>query len=441
MANQKMGLLQDRYELLKEARATCLEPAVAGKRGMTPEETSKYQGLMARVEALDVQLESMRDPFGFQSGRDLLLAEMSGEAPAGSGVKALIYAGAMPGGGPGGKMPMYGVPLSTPLCATGDQGLSLGRFLAGVITGDWKDAPLEHQALQQGGDPTLGGVFVPTPISAKIIDLARAKTVCIKAGAGTIPMASSTLKIARQTADPQPAWRNEGAPVAIGDATFEPVTLTARSLAVIVKATEELFEDAPNASGVVENALAAAMALELDRVALLGSGVAPQPQGIFGATGVHAVVLGSGNGLAPSYGDFSAAYETLQESNAVPDLQLVSSPRTFGTLERLVDTLTQPLRPPQSWSSIKQFATSAVPVTRTVGTSHNASLAVLGDFSQMAFAIRTAMTVEMSKQAADAESSAFANVEVWIRCLLRADILIGRPQHFVTIDGILPSGS
>ena len=51
--------------------------------------------------------------------------------------------------------------------------------------------------------------------------------------------------------------------------------------------------------------------------------------------------------------------------------------------------------------------------------------------------MRTQLTIEVSRQAADANSSAFTNMQVWIRAYLRADIQLAHPNHFNVLTGIL----
>ena len=55
--------------------------------------------------------------------------------------------------------------------------LSLGRLLRGYVLGKWKGAEAEKR-VGSIGDPTLGGYRVPTPLSMRIIDLARKKSPC-----------------------------------------------------------------------------------------------------------------------------------------------------------------------------------------------------------------------------------------------------------------------
>jgi HK97 family phage major capsid protein len=160
-----------------------------------------------------------------------------------------------------------------------DQPLSFDRYLKGPATGNWDGA--EHERALSEGTATAGGHLVPTPLSARMIDLARNETRVFQAGAITVPMTSQTLKLARLTAEGSPAWKTENAAITDADMTFDSVTFTARTLVRLVKLSVELFEDAdPSSEDVIARAFASQLALELDRVALRGTGTPPEPRGV-----------------------------------------------------------------------------------------------------------------------------------------------------------------
>lgn len=81
------------------------------------------------------------------------------------------------------------------------------------------------------GTLSAGGYMVPSPLSAQIIDKARNSAVCIRAGARTVPMDSSTLAIAPCNRDPTAAWRAEMAAISASDMALDRVVLTAHTLA------------------------------------------------------------------------------------------------------------------------------------------------------------------------------------------------------------------
>jgi len=159
----------------------------------------------------------------------------------------------------------------------GDRPPSFDRYLRGIVSGQWDGA--EQERAMSEGTLTAGGHLVPTPLSSRVIDLARNAMQTMRAGATTVPMAAQTLKLARLTGEGTPGWKSEGAAVtATADLAFDPVTFTARTLTRVVTLSVELFEDAdPSSEDVIARSFAAQVATELDRAAPRCAAPAPRP--------------------------------------------------------------------------------------------------------------------------------------------------------------------
>ena len=104
-----------------------------------------------------------------------------------------------------------------PLCFTHGQrlasepsGISIGRMVKGMITGEWKDLDNEFKAASEGNS-VGGGVLVSAPISAQILDQARNAMVLSAAGMKTVPMESSSLLFPVVTASAAASWVKENA--------------------------------------------------------------------------------------------------------------------------------------------------------------------------------------------------------------------------------------
>jgi len=313
---------------------------------------------------------------------------------------------------------------------------SLGRFLRGVVTGDWKGAVPERRALEIT-DPTLGGYLVPHPLAARIIDLARNKSVCVQAGALTIPMESNTLDIAVIGEGPVAYWRPEGTIINESGMAFSLRTFEAKTLGALVRCSVELFEDAQNLDSVVSTSLAQALALELDRAALFGTGTNSEPLGIYHTTGVNKVDMGTNGGILAGYAPFLEGIQRVMEANGPDprDLCLVLSPREYVKLNMLLDQDNNPLQAPRAFEEIgKKLVSNQIPTDLTKGSSEDASVAILGDFTQLWIGMRTNLVLEVSREAGDA----FSKLQVLIRAYLRADVMVARPGFFAVVDGIIP---
>lgn len=181
-----------------------------------------------------------------------------------------------------------------------DADFSLGRLVRGMVTGRWDDAEIEQRALANSTN-AAGGFLSPEPLANYVLDRVRNKMRTVEAGATTVPMGADTFAIPRLAGGVTPGWRNENAAVAESDAVFERVTFTARTVAVMQRISYELVQDmTPRGADLVENELIQALAVEIDRVALRGSGTAPEPRGVRNQTGVT-VLTNAANGAAATY--------------------------------------------------------------------------------------------------------------------------------------------
>ena len=154
--------------------------------------------------------------------------------------------------------------------------------------------------------------------------------VLSKLGIQTVPMLSSTLTFGRVTSDATTAWKAEGQPFSNSSVGIDGVTLTAKTIICGVNLSHELANDAPNAGMLVESTIARAIAGAVDKAGLVGSGTVPEPQGIFGYTGV----TDTGTIGTPSYDDFSDLYYRINEANENPN-GLVLASRTLKTLDQI----------------------------------------------------------------------------------------------------------
>lgn len=305
-----------------------------------------------------------------------------------------------------------------------------GQYVKAMVMGT--DRPDVRAALSEGTD-SAGGYTVPTHLMGQLIDLMRAQTVVVQAGALTVPLETQQTTIARLASDPQAAWRLENAAVAQGDPTFEAVTFEAHSLAVLVKVSRELLEDSVNLDAALLNAFAGAMAVKTDQAALFGTGTAPEPRGVFNTSGINEVSMGANGDQLDNWGKVLDTLLELKLDNAADPSAMVMAPRTWRTIEGFTDTTGQPLRAPVSIERIPRLSTTLVPVDQTHGTANNASPIIVGDFSQMMLGVRSGLRVEVLRER-------FAdNLQYAFLAHLRFDVQLAQPKAFAALKGIIPA--
>ncbi len=308
-----------------------------------------------------------------------------------------------------------------------EKDLSFGKYVRGLITGEWSGAEAERRALVEG-TATAGGHLVPTPLSARIIDRARNQTRVLQAGAQIVPMEAQTLKLARVVGDPTAAFHSELATIAASDMTFDAVTLSAKTLASRVLISRELMEDAQGVDDEVEKAFAAQFGLTVDLAALYGSGTAPEPRGVKNTAGVPQTSLGA-NGATPTYDSLIDSVFRVRGANHEPSAQIMAN-RTGQTFAKAKDSTGQYLTPPAALDGIPRLTTVQVPTNLTVGTSTDTSDVFTANWSELLVGVRTRLEITVLRERS-MDVGAYELLAWW-----RGDIAVARPAAFDVVTGV-----
>src|SRR5579862_233180 len=229
-----------------------------------------------------------------------------------------------------------------------DGQFSLGRVLTALVNRDRRHLnEFEKRALVEGVDAS-GGYLLPQILSAEVVDRLRPFTRVLQAGASIVPMETEYLLFARLTGGVTPAWKSEGDTIVDQSMTFDRITLQAKTLPLLVKISQELFDDlSPEASEIIEGELLKALAIELDRVILRGSGVSPEPLGILNTSGVTLQPLKTGSssangGSLSGYDDVATAIASIRRNNLEPNA-VICSARVAGDFDRMKNAIADPL--------------------------------------------------------------------------------------------------
>lgn len=433
---QWRDLVDTRHELL-EANRTLLTQVETSKREMTANESAAWDALDHVIQMLGGEM-NWRDARGDRNARD----PKGGAAPAAVDSAAARREGVWfrdltTGHELRGATNKESLGIALPQLAQ-PRG-RIGELIASLVRGRPVSPELEQDFRTMSvGTASAGGYAVPEPFGLQFFDLARSAAVVMKAGAITVPMPGATLKLARIDTDPTVAWKAENNAFSASDVTLGAVELTARTVGCMVKGSEELFMDSPNIGDIVEESIRGAMGKEMDRVALVGSGVAPEPGGIMksGLTANTNVQTQAWGGTPTDYLNFSRMVQKVREANFEPNAA-VWHPRDLGTLDRLRDTTGQPLVPPKSFADVEHFATTSIPATVDAGTSPaDASIAIVGKWDQLLIAPRMDVMLLFSRESNDGTDSAFAKYQIHVRAVARMDVGIIRGAAFCVGTGI-----
>jgi HK97 family phage major capsid protein len=302
--------------------------------------------------------------------------------------------------------------------------LSIAKYLRGVVTGEWEGAELERKAMTSSGNT----VVIPTPLSSRIIDLARNRAAVFSAGASTVPMSSSTLKVARATGDVSADWYAENSTIDLSEAAFDSVDFTARKVATRVEITNELLEDGQGVDEAINNSISQAMALAIDYVSLHGSGTPPEPEGLYNNSDVF-TVLTVGN--ISDYDKFLTAIYDIRGANYNPNAVIYNS----AVAEKLAKLKTglsgdkTPLVAPADFQALSKFVSNQTPVD--IGSPTEGAAAFVGQFSFLWVGMRRNLLIEVSREA----ENSFKNDTTQIRCTARLDVQVAQPHAFSVMKG------
>jgi HK97 family phage major capsid protein len=217
--------------------------------------------------------------------------------------------------------------------------------------------------------------------------------------------------------------------------TFGKVTLRATILAALCTLSISLAADASNIDALIKASLSAAIGSEMDRAGLFGSGVA-EPLGLYATPEINTYSLGANGKVLSDYDWASFASQYVANANGRATA-VVMSPRSSFALDRLKDTLLQPLTPPASFKALTPFVSNQVGNALTWGSAAAASAMFVGDFTGLAFGIAPSEGGQYGIRLDVAREAAFNTLQVQIRAYLRCDVAVLRPTWFTRVCGVL----
>jgi HK97 family phage major capsid protein len=328
-----------------------------------------------------------------------------------------------------------------------DEPVDLGNCLRALVVGREDALNDAERRAMQGTNNVQGGHLLTPQLSTMVVDLARSASVCLSAGALTIPMDTSEMTIARQVGDPTAHWRAETAAVPSSDVTFDAVFLRARTLAAIVPVSIELMEDAANASSLISNALQQSMGVAIDKCMLSGYGTGEaRPTGLKFTDGVNSQTSCGTPTNSTAYAKLIAGVGQILTANfpgQLNELAWIATPRERKNFAALVDSTYQPLREPDMISQIPKFTTTSLGITETgdYETGGAESTGFIGHFPAMVLGARTSgvnIRVLESGSVIDATGTTWNSVSQLMKLVvayIRVDCTVLRPTWFTKLTG------
>jgi HK97 family phage major capsid protein/HK97 family phage prohead protease len=227
---------------------------------------------------------------------------------------------------------------------------------------------------------TAGGYTVSTDLLGQsFIDLLRNSTEVMQRSRLLTDL-NGNIAIPRQTGGATAYWVAESGAPTESQQTFDQVTLAPKTVGAFVDFSRKLMiQSSIDVEAFIRGDLARVLGLEIDRVAVNGSGASNQPTGILNVAGIGSVAGGT-NGLAPAFShivDLETAVATANAdvgslfyiSNAKVRGKLKQTPKAANTAAMVFDG--------NSMNGYTALTTNQVPSNLTKGTSSGVCSAII----------------------------------------------------------------
>jgi HK97 family phage major capsid protein len=301
-------------------------------------------------------------------------------------------------------------------------------------------AGIQAAGAQREAQPSQGGFLVPSQFSARLLDLALESEI-VRPRCQLWPMESPTLKVPGLDdfvhtggvllGGVVAAWANEMDNLNLQNVKTRLVELHANKLAILLNTSNELLEDAPDFSTMLDVKLRAAASFFLDAAFLFGTGVG-QPRGVINDPALLTIAIEAGQTLANSggllYANITKMYARLApqcrnaksacwivNSDLLPSLlsmQLVVK-NVAGT-ENVGGSATMAVTYRADGSmmllGMPLYCSEKLSAVGTVGD------VILADFSQYAVGLRKEIEIRSAPL-----GPGFTNDSTWLRLITRID--------------------
>lgn len=341
------------------------------------------------------------------------------------------------------------VGISLPGVELEKEKFSFMRAVYAMVHKDWSAAGFEKEVFANTRAMATttgagGGYLVPDQISNEMIELLRAESVVMAAGATVYSgLQGGQYKISKQTGGAVAYWTAEAASITASDASFGELTLTPHALTGrCILSNEVMQHSTPSIEAIMRRDLTEARALTLDLAALRGTGTSNQPIGIVNTEGISTVAIGADGGDFTF--DHAAAMEgTLEDANALKGAlgfimhgKVKRKLKSEKTLQFSGDTKGAYIMLPMSDNKLKEYLgynfgiSSQMPTNLTKGSGTSLAEVIFGNFRDLIIAEWGSFEIAASSETSDA----FERNQTHIRIIQHVDIGIRHPESFCLIN-------
>jgi HK97 family phage major capsid protein len=308
--------------------------------------------------------------------------------------------------------------MGLPAIAAAERSYSLSRVAHAQVTNDWSQAGFElevSQELKGQIGRSASGTYVPTAALAgralvttatapsligtqqmhdAFVEVLKPQVRVMELGATVLPGLVENVSIPRQTAGCSAEWIAENSEASESTPAFDAVTLTMHQLSAHTRISRrQLKQSLPAVDQILTNDLRAQIAVALDKAAIAGTGVAPQPTGILNLTGIGDVEMGP-DGDFVTWAKLMELVSTVESASVDPmslgflsNLKvkghLMSTPRISGTDTMMLDPDAAATAEDLRLAGYKARFSGNVPSDLTKGTGTDLSAVIFGAWADL----------------------------------------------------------
>lgn len=265
------------------------------------------------------------------------------------------------------------------------QNLNLGKYIRGLVTGNWIDAEAEKRSVTTSSI----GTIIPTVLSAQVLDMAFNKSIFLNSDVPVVPMISNNLTYAKIKKIGTPTFvstdsstsqfdvkqlseyfKEEMAEGKEIDFELENITLKAKTCYTYAYVSLESIHSAENLNEILIEAFSNAIATGIDKAFLYGvyNSESKQyetfaPDGILNDTNILTLTS-----TGASWDDYIKAVSKIKTYNGVPTNYAINS-QTEELLNLLKTTEGQYLEKPKSLDILSPVVTNQLESDETKGNT------------------------------------------------------------------------
>ncbi len=303
--------------------------------------------------------------------------------------------------------------------------LDLGKYVKGVVTGDWANADIEKRAVMT----SAAGVIIPQELSSQIINISRDLSLFASSNVPIIPMGSNNLTIARIKNLPTFKFKKEGEKSSESGFELEPVKLEAKTAYGYAYVSLEAIRSSANLGSILTNVFSQAIADCIDKCMLYGqyndsssSYDEFAPKGILNDETINTIAASE----KVSYDDFIKALGKIKAKNGEPKFYGINT-YTEEQMSLLKASDGTYLEPPKAIQNISHIVTNQLIHNEVSGSD-----AIVFDPNAMVIGIQDNINIKMF----DNTDYCIENGMIGFRVYAMIDCVVTMPKHICKITGI-----